>query len=167
MASKIAEQKISVALAVAALANNTERYAAERSSEELTKMPASTSTTTSTCKSGQKAQANPTFTAGSLALSPDGHILASADSIQDKTINIWDLRTGQLLRIMKGHSKSVVAVAFSADGQTLASGSEDTTINVWDLHTGQLLRTIKACCDAVSTTTFSADGQMLACGSCS
>ncbi|HEY9874143.1 MAG TPA: hypothetical protein V6D12_11940, partial [Candidatus Obscuribacterales bacterium] len=95
----------------------------------------------SCCKSLENASATNKVAGGLLALSPNGQILAGADSIKDKTIKLWDLRTGQLLRTM-GHCHSVVAVAFSSDGQTLVSGSEDTTIKIWDLRTGELLRTM-------------------------
>ena len=38
---------------------------------------------------------------------------------------------------MEGHSSEVVSVAFSPDGQTLASGTRDKTIRVWDVVTGE------------------------------
>jgi WD40 repeat protein len=36
-----------------------------------------------------------------------------------------------LIRTLTGHTSEVVSVAISADGQTLASGSEDKTIKLW------------------------------------
>ena len=38
---------------------------------------------------------------------------------------------------LKGHTESVVSVAYSPDGKTLASGSEDKTIKLWDVATGK------------------------------
>ncbi len=36
---------------------------------------------------------------------------------------------------MKGHSKAVTSVAYSADGKYFASGSEDKTVKVWCFET--------------------------------
>jgi len=52
-------------------------------------------------------------------------------------IKLWNLRTGRELPMLRGHSSWVRTVAFSPDGQTLASGSDDATIKLWDLRTGR------------------------------
>ncbi|OXU24594.1 hypothetical protein TSAR_011045 [Trichomalopsis sarcophagae] len=36
---------------------------------------------------------------------------------------------------LEGHKEAVVSVAFSPNGQTLASGSGDTTVRLWDVYT--------------------------------
>jgi WD40 repeat protein len=99
----------------------------------------------------------------SVAISPDGQTLASGSF--DKTIKIWDLRSGELRRTLQGHSESVDSVAISPDGQTLASGSLDKTIKIWDLRSGELRRTLQGHSDWVSSVTISPDGRTLASGS--
>lgn len=66
----------------------------------------------------------------SVAISPDGQTLASGSV--DKTIKLWNLKTGDLLRTLTGHEGYVRSVAISPDGQTLASGSRDKTIKLWE-----------------------------------
>jgi WD40 repeat protein len=64
-----------------------------------------------------------------------------------------------------GHSNSVLSVAISPDGQTLASGSDDKTIKIWNLSTGQEIRTLTGHSNSVQSVAISPDGQTLASGS--
>jgi TIR domain-containing protein/WD40 domain-containing protein len=66
----------------------------------------------------------------SVAISPDGQTLASGSA--DKTIKLWNLKTGDLLCTLTGHEDAIWSVAISPDGQALASGSYDKTIKQWE-----------------------------------
>ncbi|KAL2864135.1 WD domain protein [Aspergillus lucknowensis] len=66
---------------------------------------------------------------------------------------------------LEGHSNWVSSVAFSGDGQLLASGSYDKTIKLWDPATGSLKHTLESHSNWVRSVAFSGDSQLLASGS--
>ena len=66
---------------------------------------------------------------------------------------------------MEGHSDWVYSVAFSPDGQYLASASRDNTVKLWHVKSGECTRTMEGHSYWVSSVAFSPDGQYLA--SCS
>ncbi|BBD61387.1 protein kinase [Nostoc sp. HK-01] len=70
-----------------------------------------------------------------------------------------------LERTLTGHSNPVDSVAFSPDGNTLASGSYDKTIKLWNLTTGEQIRTFSGHFHTVISVVFSPDGKTLASGS--
>jgi WD40 repeat protein len=96
----------------------------------------------------------------SLAISPDGKIMASAS--WDKTIKVWTLETGELIGTLTGHSDRVNSVAINFDGNLLASGSSDETIKFWNLHSGELLCTFPGHSMEVSSVAISPNGQVIA-----
>jgi WD40 repeat protein/serine/threonine protein kinase len=63
---------------------------------------------------------------------------------------------------LEGHAGWVSSVAFSPDGQRLASGSSDKTLKVWDSATGKELFALKGHGGVVTSVAFSPDGQRLA-----
>jgi WD40 repeat protein len=74
----------------------------------------------------------------SLALSRDGRYLLSSGS-KDLTVRLWDITTGETLRIFKGHTNYITSVAYSPDGRFAISGSWDNTVKLWDIKSGKEL----------------------------
>lgn len=50
----------------------------------------------------------------------------------DGLIRIWNIASGELVAKLRGHSDSVYAIKFTADGKSLVSGSLDCTVKYWD-----------------------------------
>lgn len=97
-----------------------------------------------------------------LAISPDGNFLASGSN--DKTIKVWEMNAGKLIKTLIGHNGSAIAVAISPNGELLASGSGDNTIKVWHLKAGKLLFTLRGHTGWVNAVAFSPKGNLLASG---
>lgn len=66
----------------------------------------------------------------SARFSPDSTVLAVTDQ---KTIQLWDVTTGQLLTVLEGHNDSIYDLDFSANGTLLASASADGTTRLWGI----------------------------------
>src|SRR5262245_36572988 len=82
----------------------------------------------------------------SVALLWDGR--AALSGSRDKTLMLWEVETGRLLRTLAEHTGSVWSFAFSSSRAgppgrlpNVLSASYDRTLKLWDLGTGKVLRT--------------------------
>jgi RNA polymerase sigma factor (sigma-70 family) len=104
----------------------------------------------------------------SIALSPDGKTLATGinhfDPAKSGEVVLWDTVTGEVQRVLEGHTELVTSLAFSPDGKTLASASHDKTVKLWDIAIGKELRSFEVTNEAGanSCVIFSPDGKTLA-----
>ena len=89
-------------------------------------------------------------------LSHDGNNIISCSD--DKTIRIWDLKTGNELKTLTGHTASINGVILSHDGNNIISCSDDKTIRIWDLKTGNELKTLTGHTASINSVILSHDG---------
>ena len=79
----------------------------------------------------------------------DGQIVSASG---DRSVKVWDVRTGACTRTFSGHNKGIACVQF--DGRRIVSGSSDETVRIFDRATGaevaclsghtNLVRTVQA-----------------------
>jgi WD40 repeat protein len=57
----------------------------------------------------------------------------------DGTLRLWDVATGEAVRVFRGHRDFVMAVGISPDERLAVSGSFDESVRIWELETGECL----------------------------
>ena len=125
-------------------------------------------------KNGHAMQTIPVcFPVASLAFSPDGKNLLTPGP--DNSACIWKVRTEPEAEIpgapsepqqrLLGHVRAVMAVAWSPDGQWVATGSKDHTVRIWAASTGRERMTLAGHTSGVQALAFTWDSMLLATGS--
>ncbi|MEH2024495.1 serine/threonine-protein kinase [Nostoc sp.] len=66
-----------------------------------------------------------------------------------------------LANTLQGHQSSVLSVAISPDGQTIASSGDDRTIKLWNLATGKQISSLNGHFQQVNVVVISPDGKLL------
>ncbi|MFB8792114.1 MAG: WD40 repeat domain-containing protein [Potamolinea sp.] len=101
-------------------------------------------------------------TIDSVAISPDGQFLVSDSfNVNEQKVQLWDLKTGRLIRTFPGYSKAAFSNTATPNTQTLIVSSKDKKIQLWNLKTGQLIRTLSTP-NNITSITISEQGQILA-----
>jgi WD40 repeat protein len=81
---------------------------------------------------GSEGSASPAAVA---TLSPDGKLIASSGVVSERpAVLVCEVESGKRLHTLLGHDAPIVALAFSADGARIVTGSADKSARVWDLR---------------------------------
>jgi WD40 repeat protein len=112
-----------------------------------------------------------------LALSPDGRLLAVLESTPKKNgercIVLYDIASGKTVRtLLTGQVSAISVLAFSPDGRSIAITETPTNggphnkdaVHLFDVETGKLLRKIQGHNGWIAAIAFSPDGKKLATG---
>jgi len=93
-----------------------------------------------------------------LAFSPDGQFLLSGS--YDKTLKLFNIESGKVIRTFTGHQHGLNSVAYSPDGQRILSGGSypDNTMKLWNINTGAIIQSFEYP-GWINSVDFSPDGQ--------
>ncbi len=97
-----------------------------------------------------------------VAFSSTGELAAS---LFDGTIRLWDTARWRETGVLQGHFRMVDTLAFSPDGQILASGSDDWTVALWDVSARQKITTLSEHSRPIKAVAFAGNGATLVAGS--
>lgn len=90
----------------------------------------------------------------------DGKRLVSEGNVGE--INVWDVATGQLVKVLSGHEGIVWTMNASPTENLLVSASFDTYLIVWDLTTYELRHRLTGHTQQINSAVFSPDGKQIA-----
>ncbi len=99
-----------------------------------------------------------------VAFSPDSRRVVCPDRIGKErgVVRVWDIATERPLLTLRGHTDMVNAVAYSADGLRIATGSSDRSVRIWDAATADELTALREHKGAVLGVDFDPSGRRLA-----
>jgi WD40 repeat protein/serine/threonine protein kinase len=108
-----------------------------------------------------------------MVISPDGRFLAMVPNrtvlarytdgqlvaYTERAVRLWDVQTGKEVRILTGHTDTVVSLCFDARGERLLTASWDKTARIWDVASGKTLHVLADNETSLALAEFSLNGR--------
>ena len=101
------------------------------------------------------------YPVGSIALSPDGRLLALARVSRGGAVHVFDTGTWDELATLAGHTTLVSCLAFSSDGARLFTGSYDRSLRIWDTATFREMAVLRGHTGEIRAVACSPEGRRL------
>ncbi|MBN1911049.1 MAG: WD40 repeat domain-containing protein [Pirellulales bacterium] len=106
---------------------------------------------------------------GEVAISRNGRWIASVGSYTDRSLRLWDAKSGDCLWMREfteqDGERAAWTVTFAPQDDVLVSGQFDGSIKYWDVNTAECLCTVAAHTESVSSVAVDLKGGYLASGS--
>jgi WD40 repeat protein len=98
-----------------------------------------------------------------IGMSSDGQrVIAGCD---DGVARVFEVKTGKLIKDLRGHDSKIYAAALLGDGKlALTGGALDKTVRVWDVDAGRQLRAFENVPESSQCVSVSPDGKLVAIG---
>lgn len=93
-----------------------------------------------------------------IAISPTNQELAKTKSGQDNTVELGDILAGDSRIALPGHTGLIYCIAYSSDGNHIATASTDATVRIWSTLSGATLHTLGDHTLTVTGVAFSRTG---------
>ncbi|XP_042713766.2 WD repeat and SOCS box-containing protein 1 isoform X2 [Chrysemys picta bellii] len=88
--------------------------------------------------------------------------LLLATGLNNGRIKIWDVYTGNMMKVLRGHQNWVYGCAFSPDSSILCSVGASKAVFLWDMDKYSMIRKLEGHLNDVVACEFSPDGALLA-----
>lgn len=98
----------------------------------------------------------------SIAYSPDGVLLASAD--RSNGLFVWEADTAREYMNLQGHKEGINAVSWQPDSNVLASASADSEVKLWAMVDGKNIKSFGAHGGGAEWVSYTHDGRMVTAG---
>ncbi len=95
-------------------------------------------------------------------ISADGSVLATGGN--DRSLCLWDSKSGRLLNSLSGNKKPINRVAITSCGKLVGTAGRDSMVRIWDTETLDLRGQLDLHSASVRSLAFSADDSILATG---
>jgi len=96
-----------------------------------------------------------------VVLTNDGRAISASN---DKTLRVWDMETGQCLKVLEGHTDKVDQVTLTGDGRAI-SKSFDNTLRIWNIETYQCLSVLRGHSYHINDFVITSDGRLISASS--